>query len=201
MDIEVPSPTEESEEEKPEEEKEIKPPKKPRTRKKTEKPKEEVKENLPETTQEPAKLEIKTIQIEETMEIKTEEKETNSEVPVPAKAQGKERLFSQEGQLAIDVFQTENYLIIQSAIAGIKANDLDINIEKDIISIRGKRERQFDEKGDYFIQECFWGPFSREIILPVEVDPNFAEAGMKEGVLTIKLPKIQKEKRRKIVIK
>jgi len=92
-------------------------------------------------------------------------------------------------------------LVIQSAIAGVKPEDLDISIERDIISIRGNREKPFKEEGDYFCQECFWGSFSREIIVPVEADPQRAVAEMKNGVLTIRIPKILKEKKKKIIIK
>ena len=113
----------------------------------------------------------------------------------------KEKIFESEGQLAIDVFQTENELIIQSAVAGIKLNDLDISIERDKLTIKGKREKQVEEREtNYFYQECYWGPFSREIILPVEVDPSRAQASFKEGVLTIRIPKIEREKKRKIEI-
>jgi len=119
----------------------------------------------------------------------------------------KKEWFKPEGQLAIDVYQNENYLIIQSAIAGVKPEDLDILIENDILTIRGSRERPSEEgpiKGrspDYFTKECYWGPFSREVILPVEVDPSRVEATMKEGILTIKIPKIEREKKRKITVK
>jgi len=73
-------------------------------------------------------------------------------------------------------------------------------LEKDILTIKGIREKPFDEEGDYFSQECYWGPFSREIILPAEVDPNQATAKMKEGVLTIRIPKILREKKRKVIV-
>jgi len=105
-----------------------------------------------------------------------------------------------EGQLAIDVYQTESDLVVQSAIAGVRPENLDIALEKDILTIKGLREKPFDEEGDYFSQECYWGPFSREIILPAEVDPNQATAKMKEGVLTIRIPKILREKKRKVVV-
>ena len=105
-----------------------------------------------------------------------------------------------EGQLAIDVYQTEGDLVVQSAIAGVRPENLDIVLEKDILSIKGLREKPFNEEGDYFSQECYWGPFSREIILPAEVDPNQAKAQMKEGVLTIRIPKILREKKRKVVV-
>ena len=121
--------------------------------------------------------------------------------------EGKEKWFEPEGQLVIDVYQTKNELVIQSAIAGVKPEDLDISIEGDVITIRGNREKSFEDitnppaPENYFAQECYWGPFSREIILPVEVDPGRMEAAMKEGILTIRIPKILREKRRKISIK
>lgn len=118
----------------------------------------------------------------------------------------KEKWLEPEGELAIDVYQTENELIVQSAIAGVKVKDLDISIENDIITIRGNRERPLDEtselenKRNYFIQECYWGPFSRKIIPPVEIDPTRAKASMEDGILTIKMPKIERERKRKIEI-
>lgn len=100
-------------------------------------------------------------------------------------------VFQKEGQLTIDVFETEKDIIIQSAVAGIEPEDLDISIEKDMVSIKGKRERKIEEQTkNFFYQECFWGRFSREVILPSEVDKNKAEASIKNGVLTIKIPKI-----------
>ena len=133
---------------------------------------------------------------------KIEEPEVKKEEPSLVKVvKDKEKWFEPEGQLAIDIYQTENELVIRSAIAGVKPEFLDISFERDIIIIRGKREKPSEEKGDYFSQECYWGPFSREIILPVEVDPNLAEATMKEGILTIRLPKIEREKKRVIKVR
>jgi HSP20 family protein len=135
-------------------------------------------------TEEPKKLEIKAEPIEKEKKVEEEKWAAFGGEP--------------EGQLAIDVYQTEDDLVIQSAIAGVKPESLDIAIERDVITIKGSREKPLEESGDYFTQECYWGPFSREVILPVEVDPNRAEAKMKEGILTIKLPKISREKKRKI---
>ena len=113
-----------------------------------------------------------------------------------------EKWFKPEGQLAVDVYQTEKELVIQSTIAGIKPEDVDISIEGDKVSIKGKREKPIEEEErNYFYQECYWGAFSREIILPVEVDPSRAEASFKEGILTIRMPKIEREKKRKIAVK
>jgi HSP20 family molecular chaperone IbpA len=140
------------------------------------------------------KLEVKSSPVEE--------KKVGIKKLTPTKtAEDEEEWFEPEGKLAVDVYQTEGELIIQSAVAGVKVEDLDILIERDLISIRGVREKPFSEQGDYFTQECYWGPFSREIILPVEVDPNRIEASMKEGVLTIRIPKLLREKKRKIKVK
>jgi len=107
-----------------------------------------------------------------------------------------------DGQLAIDVYENNDYFIIQSTIAGIKAEDLDISIENDLVTIRGSRENRYKEEGSkYYYQECYWGSFSRQVILPEEVDGSKAEAAMKDGVLNLKIPKIQKAKKRRIEVK
>jgi len=132
---------------------------------------------------------------EEDFSIKISEPEEN-------KQKQEEKWFEAEGQLAVDVFQTEDELIIESAIAGLKGSDLDIAIEGDKVNIRGKREKPTKEdRVNYFYQECYWGSFSREIILPVEIDPSKAQAVFKEGVLIIRMPKIEREKKRKIFVK
>jgi len=135
------------------------------------------------------------------LEIKTASVESEKEEEPKDKEEEKEEWFEPEGQLAIDVYQTENELIIQSAIAGVKSENLDVSLEKDIIAIKGSREKPFEKEGDYFTQECYWGSFSREIIMPVEVDPSRALAELKEGILTIRIPKIVREKKKKITVK
>ncbi len=109
--------------------------------------------------------------------------------------------FEPEGQLTVDVYETDKDITIQSAIAGIKPEDLDITFENDMIIIKGKREKESQEETkNYFYQECYWGYFSREIILPKEVDSSRAKATMKEGILTITIPKIERKKKRKISV-
>ncbi len=107
-----------------------------------------------------------------------------------------------EGQLAIDVYQTPDEIVVESTIAGVNINDLDIDVSSESVVIKGERRR--NEKisdGDYFWQECFWGKFSRSIILPQEIDPEKAYSTLKRGVLSIHLPKIHRDKSRKIPIK
>lgn len=104
-----------------------------------------------------------------------------------------------EGQLTIDVFQNEDNIVIQSTIAGVAPENLDISITDDMVTIRGTRTpEQRVRPADYYYQELFWGPFSRSIILPVDIDPDSAKASMKNGILTITLPKLEKVKTRKI---
>jgi len=110
--------------------------------------------------------------------------------------------FEPEGQLVVDVYQTDKELVIISAIAGVKPEDLNISGQGDIVTIKGKRELPVkDKERNYFYRECYWGPFSKEIILPVEADISQAEASMTEGVLIIRIPKIERKKEKKISIK
>ena len=109
---------------------------------------------------------------------------------------------NEEGQLTVDVYQTPDDIIIKSIIAGVKPDDLDVSITQDMITIRGKREESHRvEKDNYFYQELYWGTFSRSILLPQEIDVDESEAGVKDGILTIKLPKRDKERVHKLKVK
>lgn len=107
-----------------------------------------------------------------------------------------------EGQLTVDVYQTDNDIIIQSTVAGVNPEDLEINITNEAVTIRGKREKmeKIEEK-DYFYQECFWGKFSRSIILPQEVDPEKSTAAIKNGVLVVRMPKLNRQKAKRLKVK
>ena len=110
--------------------------------------------------------------------------------------------FEPEGELAVDVYETGDEIIIQATIAGVNPDDLDVSIENDVVTITGERTNTEEEEGkNYFYQECFWGAFSRQIILPSEVDGNRAEASMKNGIFTLKIPKIEHKKLRKIKVR
>ena len=107
-----------------------------------------------------------------------------------------------EGQLTIDVYQTANDIVIESAIAGVRPEDIDINVTNDSITIRGARKRESAVRDeDYFYQECYWGRFSRSVILPQEVDPDNASVSFKNGDLTVRLPKINRKKTRKLKVR
>ncbi|PLX21559.1 molecular chaperone [Candidatus Parcubacteria bacterium] len=108
----------------------------------------------------------------------------------------------EEGQLSIDVYQTPKEIIVRSTIAGVKPGDIDISINNDMLTIRGKREMQEEIKEEnYLYKECYWGSFSRSIILPVEIMEDQIEALLENGVLTVVLPKSVASKQISIKVK
>jgi len=119
--------------------------------------------------------------------------------------QADEQWFSDEydeGQLAIDVYQTKDAIVVKSTIAGVRPEDIDISVNNDMLTIRGKREmKEKIIEEDYFYQECYWGSFSRSIILPVEVKTDKIEATIENGVLAVVLPKAQTTKQISVKIK
>jgi len=129
-------------------------------------------------------------------------KEKKSSRAISSSEDLSELLDEGEGQLTIDVYQTPNEIVVESTIAGVNPEDLDVDITNESVTIRGKRvkEKRVSEE-DYFYQECYWGKFSRSIILPQEVDADNSTAVIKNGVLTIKLPKLNRQKTKKLKVK
>lgn len=122
-------------------------------------------------------------------------------LPAEEKAESDDWLPEAEGQLTIDVYQTPTDIVIKSTIAGVDPANLDITVTNDMVTIKGKREKdETISSGDYYYQECYWGAFSRSVILPVDVESDKAEASMKNGILTIRLPKIEKVRTKKIKV-
>jgi len=116
----------------------------------------------------------------------------------------KEDWFDQDndGQLLLDVFQDDKNIYIKSTIAGVKPEELDISINNDMLTIRGVRHQEDEvEEKDYFYRECYWGGFSRSLILPTEVKSDKISATLKNGVLTITLPKMERQKNIPVKIK
>ncbi len=109
--------------------------------------------------------------------------------------------LKKDGELAVDIYETKEDIVIMAPIGGTTRDEIEIITEKDMIIIKGNRERK--EKAEiknFYSKECFFGPFSREIILPEETDPSRIKANLENGVLVIRAPKIEREKRRKIDI-
>jgi len=110
---------------------------------------------------------------------------------------GEDWLEEYEGQLAIDAFQTEDNVVIKAPIAGVSPEELEISITDEVVTIKGERkDEQVAQKDNYFCQECYWGAFSRSYILPVAVDATKAEAILRNGILTITIPKQEKTRTR-----
>jgi HSP20 family molecular chaperone IbpA len=145
---------------------------------------------------------------EESSSLESNKKMMN--LPVKNSSNGKEISSSKEqkweeeidAELTVDVYQTPTDIIVQTMVAGVQPDNLNISITRDMITIRGKREEnQSIDKDNFFVQELYWGSFSRTISLPEEVDPEEAEAIEKHGLLIIKLPKLDKNRETKLKIK
>ncbi len=107
-----------------------------------------------------------------------------------------------EGELTVDVYQNSDTVTIKAMIAGVRPEDLDISITRDLVTIRGKREEEktiADE--DFIMKELYWGSFSRSVSLPTEIDVDEAEAIEKHGLLILKLPKLDKRKKSKLKVR
>lgn len=138
-----------------------------------------------------------------------EEEEQDSEpvakpaaVSTPISKQDEDWMTDYEGALNIDMYQTKDNVIIKSTIAGVRPDDIDITVANDMVTINGSRKRE--EKisdDDYFYQECYWGGFSRSVIVPVDIDSEQIEADLKDGILTIVIPKAAKAKTKRVKVK
>jgi HSP20 family protein len=105
------------------------------------------------------------------------------------------------GQLAVDVYETEERLVVKARTAGVNKEDLDVSISDGILTVSGTLSSGDDtEATNWHIQECYWGEFSRTVALPVAVKEDEASAALKDGVLTIEFPKVQQEQAKKITI-
>ena len=139
----------------------------------------------------------------QTMESEDEETEETEELETAPQAAGSQEdwLSEYEGQLTIDMYQTKYNVIIKSTIAGVRPEDIDVTIANDMVTIRGERKRDFEASSeDYFYQECYWGSFSRSVVLPVDVDIEQVNADLKDGILTVILPKAAKAKAKKVKV-
>jgi len=135
--------------------------------------------------------------------------EVREERRLPVKGVGRskqmpviEEAAPEEGELTVDVYQTPDDIIIKTIVAGVKPEDLDISITRDMITIRGSRQESNEvNDGDYFHKELYWGSFSRTILLPQEIDVDASEASEKYGLLTLRLPKMDKSRQTKLKVR
>lgn len=104
-------------------------------------------------------------------------------------------ISDQEGQLALDVYQTNRHIVIVAPIAGVTLADINVSVTEDVLTIKGARQLETEaDDEDYFTQECFWGAFSRSIVLPAAVDPSQINASFKHGILKVTIPKTERSK-------
>ncbi len=127
----------------------------------------------------------------------------NKHVPISSSSEAAELEEEEEaGELAVDVYQTPTHIVIKAMIAGVRPEDLDVSITRDMVTIRGKRERHTEgTNGDFFFQELYWGSFARTIVLPQEIEIEEAEATEKHGLLIIRMPKLDKGRQAKLKVK
>lgn len=119
-----------------------------------------------------------------------------------AQAREEDWMSDYEGALNIDMYQTKDNVIIKSTIAGVRPDDIDITVANDMVTIKGTRQREENiSQDDYFYQECYWGSFSRSVIVPVDIDSEEIEADLKDGILTVIIPKAAKAKTKKVKVK
>ena len=105
------------------------------------------------------------------------------------------------GQLAVDVYETKEKLVVKARTAGVNKSELDVSIADNTLSIRGTLSAgNEDDVENYFVQECYWGEFSRSIVLPVPVKEEEIEAILKDGVLTISFTKLKQDSVKKIQV-
>ena len=105
------------------------------------------------------------------------------------------------GQLAVDVYETKEKLVVKGRVAGVNKTDLDVSIADNTLSIRGTLSAgNEDDVENYFVQECYWGEFSRSIALPIPVKEDEIEAVLKDGVLTISFTKAKQDSVKKIQV-
>lgn len=106
----------------------------------------------------------------------------------------------EEGQMSLDVFRDKKDLVVRSTVAGTNPEDIDISVHGDLLTIRGKRDTGREVKDDdWYYRECYWGAFSRSVVLPYEVFAEKAEASLKNGVLEVRIP-IQEAAERNIKV-
>jgi HSP20 family protein len=146
------------------------------------------------------------VEEQEVVEV-VEDEASEAEEPAMArktqpKDSGDEWMSDFEGQLNIDMYQTKDNVIIKSTIAGVRPEDIDITVANDMVTIKGSRKKEENiSTDDYFYQECYWGNFSRSVIIPVDIDSEEIEADLKDGILTVIIPKAAKAKTKKVKVK
>ena len=137
-----------------------------------------------------------TVRMDDRSEIKNSKKDS------PEKESWIDEESDKDAELTVDVYQTPEMIVVKAMIAGVRPEDLDVSITRDLVTIRGTREEERVARDeDFFTRELYWGSFSRAITLPEEIDVDEAEAVEKHGLLILKLPKLDKKRQSKLKVK
>lgn len=162
-------------------------------------------EVVPQESEEPGVTEVleeELIEDEEGQYMDEDEQPVVAAPEIKQEKQNEEWMSDYEGQLNIDMYQTKDNVIIKSTIAGVRPEDIDITVANDMVTVKGaRRKEETIAQDDYFYQECYWGSFSRSVIVPVDIDSEHIEADLKDGILTIIVPKAAKAKTKKVKVK
>ena len=112
---------------------------------------------------------------------------------------GEQDWLQADGQLVVDVYETASEFCIQAPIAGVNPEDIEVSVEGGMLNIGGERKYSEETKEkNYFYRECYWGAFSRQILLPEDADASRIKASLKKGILLIKIPKVTKPTKKKV---
>ena len=134
----------------------------------------------------------------------TDQPQTTASTPQPQAGPAADEWDEEDavpGQLAVDVYETKERLVVKARTAGVNKSDLDVSISDNTLSIRGTLSAGNEEDVEnYFVQECYWGEFSRSLVLPVPVKVEEIEAVLKDGVLTISFAKVKQDTVKKIEV-
>ena len=135
-------------------------------------------------------------------EDRIESKPTKKDRPKETDSSWIDEESEKDGELTVDVYQTAEMIVVKSMIAGVRPEDLDVSITRDMVTIRGHREEErISREEDYLARELYWGSFSRTIQSPEEIDVDEAEAVEKHGLLILKLPKLDKKRQSRLKVK
>ncbi len=137
--------------------------------------------------------------------VRLDEEDDAAIEPVRGREAAKENIFEEteeDAQLSVDVYNTPSEIVIKAMVPGVKPEDLDVSITRDLVTIRGERSEDRTVSGDDYVhRELYWGSFVREIALPEEVSVDDAEAVEKHGLLVLRLPKLDKNRQTRLKVK
>ncbi len=127
----------------------------------------------------------------------------NSSIKIhPLPHEDKEPLKKEVGQLSLDIYYTDSEIVILAPVAGVKKEDIQLSLTDEVLVIKGQRTlREEVPEENYYTKECFWGNFSRSIVLPLEADTNKISASFEDNILEIRIAKNKKERTQIIKIK